>query len=107
MKPALLFAVLFVVLSVITRLFATYFGDTGTLLLSTVVGVGDVNPFILSLIIGVGLQPQIVVSAVILSVMSNTIAKGVYFGTQAVQERRQTAWRFGVWALLHLPLVFV
>jgi uncharacterized membrane protein (DUF4010 family) len=106
-RPALLFAVLFVVLSVITRLFATYFGNTGTLVLSTVVGVGDVNPFILSLIMGVGLQPDVVVSAVILAVMSNTIAKAVYFGTQAAGERRQTAWRFGLWALFHLPLVFL
>jgi uncharacterized membrane protein (DUF4010 family) len=106
-RPAVVFAVLFVILSVITRLFATYFGDTGTLLLSMVVGIGDVNPFILSLIAGIGLTPGIVVSAILLAVMSNTIAKAVYFGSQAEGQRRQTAWRFGIWALCHLPLVFI
>jgi uncharacterized membrane protein (DUF4010 family) len=106
-RPALLFAVLFVVLSVITRLFVTYFGDAGTLVLATVAGAGDVNPFILSLIVGVGLQPGIVVNAVILAVMSNTIAKAVYFGMQAADQRRDTAIRFGLWAALHLPLLFL
>lgn len=106
-RPALLFAVLFVVLSVITRLFTTYFGNMGTLLLASVVGVSDVDPFILSIIRGIDIQPIIVVNAVVLAVMSNTIAKAVYFGMQAVPERRQTAWRFGVWALLHLPLLFL
>jgi uncharacterized membrane protein (DUF4010 family) len=106
-RPALLFAVLFVILSVATRLFTTYFGDTGTLALATVVGIGDVNPFILTLISGMGLPPEIVVDAVILAVMSNTIAKSIYFGTQAVNQRRETAWRFGLWAVLHIPLVFL
>lgn len=106
-RPALVFAMLFVTLTVVTKFLASTFGSTGTLVLAAVVGVSDVDPFILSLIRGVDLPAAVVVNAIVLAVMSNTIAKGIYFGAQAAPERRRTAWRFGIWAVLHLPLLLV
>jgi hypothetical protein len=39
--------------------------------------------------------------------MSNTIAKGSYFAALSRERRRDTIWRYGLWALLHLPLMFL
>jgi hypothetical protein len=47
------------------------------------------------------------VSAILVSMMSNTIVKGIYFGFLAREMRRSTVWRFGVWALLHLPVMMI
>jgi uncharacterized membrane protein (DUF4010 family) len=105
-RPAVLFAILFVVLSVATSFIKTTIGDTGILVLSSVVGVTDVTPFILSLVHGLEMNTTVTIPAVILAMMSNTIAKGGYFGTLAPRVRRETIWRYAVWAILHLPLVF-
>jgi hypothetical protein len=37
--------------------------------------------------------------------MSNTLAKGFYFGVLARTVRRETGWRYVVWALFHVPLI--
>ena len=105
-RPSLLFGFLFVALSIITALSAEFFGNAGMLVLAAIVGVSDVDPFILSLVQGTGFSTAVIVGAVLLATMSNTIAKGAYFGFLAPSTKRATALRFGVWALLHLPLVF-
>jgi hypothetical protein len=46
-------------------------------------------------------------SAVILALMSNTVAKGIYFGVLAHEGRRETAWRYAVWTLAHLPFALL
>jgi uncharacterized membrane protein (DUF4010 family) len=107
LRPAMLFAGLFVLLSIATGLLRSAVGDSGILLLSTVVGVVDVDPFILSLIQGTGSGLQIVVSAIVLATMSNTVAKGVYFSVLAPAARQQAVWRYALWTALHLPLVFL
>jgi uncharacterized membrane protein (DUF4010 family) len=107
LRPAMLFAGLFVLLSVATGLLKSAIGDSGILLLSTVVGVVDVDPFILSLIQGTGSGLQIVVSAIVLATMSNTVAKGMYFSVLAPAARQRAVWRYALWAVLHLPLVFL
>lgn len=106
-KPAVLFGGVFVILSVVTILVKNAFGNAGLLLLSAMIGVTDIDPFILSLVHSSGLVQDITVSAVIIAMMSNTIAKGIYFGVLAKQVRRQTFWRYGVWALLHVPFVLL
>ncbi len=106
-KPALLFAFLFVALSIFTTLVKQQMGNAGTFGLALLVGVADVDPFILSLLREADVTPAIISSAIILATMSNTIAKGFYFGTLASTARRPTAVRYTIWVLLHIVLVFV
>ena len=75
-RPAVIFAFLFIVLSIVTILVKQFFGGSGLLALSAIVGVTDIDPFILSIIsrqIPIG---NFIESAIIISMMSNTIAKG-------------------------------
>jgi hypothetical protein len=44
---------------------------------------------------------------VLLAMMSNTIAKGVYVAVLSDRVRRDAAWRYGVWAVLHVPLMLL
>lgn len=106
LKPALVFAAVFVLLSVLTALAREYFGGAGVLLLAAIVGVVDIDPFILSIARGAGGQ-ALLTAAMILAMMSNTIAKGSYFAALSRERRRDTIWRYGLWALLHLPLMFL
>jgi hypothetical protein len=46
-------------------------------------------------------------SAILISMMSNTAIKGVYFGFLAKDARMATAWRYGVWTLLHIPVILI
>jgi uncharacterized membrane protein (DUF4010 family) len=103
--PALLFAALFVLLTVATELVKSYAGTTGVLTLAAVVGVTDIDPFILSIL----QNPELgmVVSAMLIAMMSNTMVKGIYFATLVPDGRRETIIRYGAWALLHLPLIFL
>lgn len=107
LKPALIFAVLFVLLSVATIFIQQFYGNTGLVVLSALVGVTDIDPFILSLV-NKPLHPQnLMVMAIIISMMSNTIMKGVYFGFLAREARIAAGWRYGLWALLHIPVIFL
>jgi uncharacterized membrane protein (DUF4010 family) len=104
-RPAIGFALLFVLLSVITGLAKSAIGNSGLLGLSVLVGVSDIDPFILSLVQGSDGTMQIFISAIILAMMSNTIAKGIYFWTLSLATRKETAWKFSFLALAHLPLI--
>jgi uncharacterized membrane protein (DUF4010 family) len=103
-SPALLFAALFVLLTIATDLVKAYAGTAGVISLAAVVGVTDIDPFILSIVQGsdVGL----IVSAILVAMMSNTLVKGIYFATLVPAGRKETLVRYGLWALLHLPLIF-
>jgi uncharacterized membrane protein (DUF4010 family) len=106
-RPALLFAVVFTVLSVLTVLTKGAFGDSGLLALSAVVGVVDIDPYFLSVVDGGQLVQGALLASLFIAMMSNTVAKGVYFGSMVKGLRGGVAWRFGLWALLHLPLLLV
>ena len=105
--PALLFAALFVVLIVLTSVVRGTLGNSGLIGLGAVVGVSDIDPFILSLARPGETATGVAVSAMIIAMMSNTIAKGVYFGFLVRDERKQTAWRYLLWAAIHIPLVLI
>jgi len=105
--PAIVFALLFMALSVITMLVRSTAGDVGILTLSVLVGVIDIDPFVVSLIQGPGLGETLAVSGTLIAMMSNTLAKGFYFGVLAKSVRRETGWRYVVWALLHVPLILL
>jgi len=106
-RPALVFASLFVLLSIVTVIVTQFYGESGLLVLASLVGVSDIDPFILSLANHAeGWQP-VLLTAILLSMMSNTLMKGVYFGFLAKAVRRQTIWRYGLWVVLHLPLILI
>lgn len=105
-RPALVFASLFVLLSVASILAQRFYGDAGLLTLAGITGVTDIDPFILSVVNQSALIRIIAVPAIIVSMMSNTVVKGIYFGFLAKNVRRSTALRFGLWALLHLPILY-
>ncbi len=105
--PALGFALLFVVLMVVTKLVQAHFGASALLALAAVVGVADIDPFILSLVQSNPVPERLLVSAILVAMMMNTLAKGLYFSSLAGSVRRVALVRFAFWAALHLPLAFV
>ena len=106
-RPALVFAALFAVLAVITVLVQQIWGNTGLVLLAAFVGFTDITPFVLSLIHNTSQVQAALVSAILIAMMSNTVLKGLYFGTLAKGTRKETFWRYGVWAVSHLPLILL
>jgi uncharacterized membrane protein (DUF4010 family) len=106
-RPAVVFGLLFIILTIATVLIQRGMGDTGVLALSAVVGVTDIDPFILSLLNPSGGQAQIVARAIIVAMMSNVVAKGTYFGVLAPGVRRETFWSYAVLAVCHVPLLVI
>jgi uncharacterized membrane protein (DUF4010 family) len=104
-RPSMLFALLFVALSIFTTLIRQRMGDAGTIGLALLVGVVDVDPYILSMLQSAEVTAAIVASAIVLATMSNTLAKGVYFGSLASSVRREAFARYAIWGVLHLPFV--
>jgi uncharacterized membrane protein (DUF4010 family) len=104
-RPAIGFALLFVILSVVTGFVKSTVGNAGLLGLSALVGVSDIDPFILSLVQGSDGTIRIFTSAIILAMMSNTIAKAIYFGYLSPATRRETTLKYSIFALAHIPLI--
>jgi uncharacterized membrane protein (DUF4010 family) len=104
--PALVFAGFFTLFSVATSVVQTFMGDSGLVLLALVVGAVDIDPFILSVAREAAVQP-ILIAAILMAMLSNTVAKGVYFGSLAAPVRKQAFLRYGAWALLHIPLALI
>ena len=78
-KTALLFAILFVVFTLLTKFVMGHYGDRGLDVLSLVVGVTDVDPFLLSLFTGkYHLTLSILSQATLIAVTSNNLIKLIY-----------------------------
>lgn len=78
-KTALLFAILFVVFTLLTKFVMEHYGDRGLDVLSLVVGVTDVDPFLLSLFTGkYHLTLSILSQATLIAVTSNNLIKLIY-----------------------------
>jgi uncharacterized membrane protein (DUF4010 family) len=104
--PALIFAGLYVIMSVVTSVVHELAGSSGILTLAGVVGVTDIDPFLLSLVRPPGTVSSVAEQAILIAMLSNTIAKAAYFGALVPQARKETFIRFGILSLLHLPLIF-
>jgi uncharacterized membrane protein (DUF4010 family) len=104
-RPAIGFAVLFVVLTAVVGFVKSTMGFSGLLTLSAIVGVTDITPFVLSVVQGPNTEIHILTSAIILSLMSNTISKGAYFWSLSGLIRKETALKFSIYALLHIPFI--
>ena len=105
-RVALLFAVIFVGLKVATNLARENFGQVGVFGLSVLSGLVDVDPFFLSVVQGPS-QGRLMVQAIIIAVMMNTLAKGTYFAALSRGNRVRVLWRYGLWAACHLPLLWI
>ena len=77
---AITFAVIFVVISVITELMRTAFGQTGVLVLAGLVGVTDIDPFVINIAQGgvPGLSATVLSATTLIAASSNNIAKAFY-----------------------------
>jgi uncharacterized membrane protein (DUF4010 family) len=77
---ALLFATLFVVMVIATRLAITYLGRAGVFGLAAIMGVVDVDPFVLGIAQSAGTVTPLVLAAsgILVTAACNNIVKGIY-----------------------------
>ena len=76
---AFLFAILFVIMMLVTNFVMQHYGSNGLKLLSFSVGFTDIDPFVLSLLTGkYSVADTQLVSAIIIAAGSNNILKAVY-----------------------------
>ena len=76
---ALLFALLFVAMMLLTQHVITHFGQSGLDLLSFLVGFTDIDPFVLSILNGqYDSTSQQLISAILVAAGSNNLLKGFY-----------------------------
>jgi len=80
LTTALIFAGLFLGISVVTELAASHLGNTGVYTLAGIMGLTDIDPFILGLTQSAGQTTPVVVAAaaVIIAAASNNVLKGLY-----------------------------
>jgi uncharacterized membrane protein (DUF4010 family) len=103
LTTALIFAVLFLAISLLTAWVESVFGQAGILTLAALVGASDIDPFVLSLAQG-GASPMplsAIGAAVLIAASANNLAKAGYaigFGGPAICAR--PAILLGVLALL-------
>ena len=105
LKPAIGFALLFVLLTITTGFIQISFGDVGLLGLSVVVGVTDITPFILSIVHHSDGTAKILNSAIVLALLSNTIVKGIYFAVLSKNNRKETVIKYSLLAVCHVPFI--
>ena len=80
LRAALLFAVVFVVMVIVTLLAIVYSGHKGVYALGGIMGLADVDPFILGIAQSAGRDIPVVVGAagIAVAAASNNVAKGFY-----------------------------
>jgi uncharacterized membrane protein (DUF4010 family) len=79
-KVALLFALLFVIFTLVTKYTIEYFGTSGLTVLSIIVGITDITPFLLTLFEGgYNVSNSAIGMATFLAIISSNISK-VFFG---------------------------
>lgn len=80
LTTALVFAALFLGISVVTQLAAEHLGPSGVYAVAAVMGTVDVDPFILGLTQATGTTTPLLVAAiaVVIAAASNNVMKGVY-----------------------------
>lgn len=91
LNAALLFAAMFVLIALLTKVVLVRFHDLGLRLLSFVVGVSDITPFVVSVLQGdLGLGTQQILQAIVIASASNNVVKLGYaylFGARATANR--------------------
>jgi uncharacterized membrane protein (DUF4010 family) len=110
LSTALIFALLFVAVSMLATVAQLYWGRAGVFALAGIVGVTDIDPFVLSLAQGgagtIGLSTAAI--AIVLATSSNNVLKAVY--TIAFSRHRESvtvAALLGLLAVLGVAIAFV
>jgi uncharacterized membrane protein (DUF4010 family) len=100
LRAAFLFAGLFLLMLVLTRLSVQYLGSVGVYVLAAIMGVSDVDPFILGLTQASGgaAPHSVAAAAILIAAASNNVIKGFY--AYAFADRKT-----GVAALAGLSLL--
>ena len=77
---AAIFAVLFVLVSLLSTWASRKFGATGIYTLAAIVGISDIDPFVLNLAQGglAGVSTSALVAAILIAASSNNILKALY-----------------------------
>jgi len=79
LKTAIIFAILFVVMMMITNFVTQDYGELGLSILSFIVGFTDIDPFILSILTGkLNITTEQIVNAIMIAAGSNNILKAIY-----------------------------
>jgi uncharacterized membrane protein (DUF4010 family) len=111
LKAAFLFALVFVVVLVLTQLATRHLGHAGLYSLAALMGVSDVDPFILGLAQGGATTPslRLASSAVVIAAASNNLVKALYaYGFADPRTgRRSLALLLGLAALGLVPLAWM
>jgi len=105
---ALVFAVMFVIITLVTRYFIDEFGVSGLNVLATLIGFTDIDPFILSLINGTySISQNAIASAILIAVASNNFFKGL---SALVLGSRRVGWAsfaiLGLLSVITLAIAF-
>ena len=110
-KVALIFALLFVVFTLLTHYTLLYAGTGGLTVLSFVSGLSDITPFILNLLQGTGNVPVTLVTACSLQAIVSNIAVNLgyalFFAGRRSPLRRWALGGFGVVIAVNVGLLFV
>lgn len=101
-STAVTFAVIFVVVSLLTEWIRKAFGQTGVLVLAALVGATDIDPFVINIAQGgvSGLSSAMLSGAIMIAASANNVAKAAYavsFG--GMQSARRPAFMLFVLAL--------
>jgi uncharacterized membrane protein (DUF4010 family) len=77
---ALIFAAIFVIISVATTWIGVAFGQIGVLALAAAVGAADIDPFVINIAQGgvTGLSVTTLSAAILIAASSNNIAKAIF-----------------------------
>jgi uncharacterized membrane protein (DUF4010 family) len=108
---AFLFALVFVVVLVLTSLTRQYLGQLGLYSLAAILGVTDVDPFVLGLAQGgaTATPLRLAAAAIVIAVASNNLVKAIYAYSFADRTtgRRSLAMLLGLAALGLTPLAWI
>ncbi|HWA95611.1 MAG TPA: DUF4010 domain-containing protein [Terracidiphilus sp.] len=111
LATALLFALLFLAMLVVTQVAVSYLGRAGLNTLAAVLGVADVDPFIMGLTQDAGtvLAAKIAAGAILIAASSNNTAKGIYAYSLADKPtgRQSLAFLVGLAAAGLVPLFWL
>jgi uncharacterized membrane protein (DUF4010 family) len=111
LRAAFLFALVFVVISVVTKLAEVYLGSVGLYVLAAIMGVTDVDPFILGLTQpGAGAVPLPTAGgAIVIAAASNNVIKAIYASYFADREtgRQSLVLLLAFAALGIIPLIWM
>ena len=106
LQVAFIFAGLFILMAVLTKVVVIHFGNTGLQALSAIVGFTDIDPFILSLIQGkYAVTQNDIIQAILIAASSNNILKAIYTGIFSKWQMKKAMFNLLFLAVLTLGWV--